>query len=230
MEALTGVAEPNISPWRRRVCGDLMMAFDFATTAAIGNAATESRPARPLPYQPNANARFDERSRTMTVALGNDGVESVHFAVHSAGERMPRRYDVSRADGTVADSFSLMQDSRHDIAVHGPNGFLRRFSGSGPNPAIAIFCDYDVENPHDARVRLTASNSSDDAVELRIVDNKRGVERTLRIDSGERAAIGSDATLCTNGWYDLTVTLDGDPDFLWRFAGHIETGNASVSG
>lgn len=31
LEVLTGVIEPNISPWRRQVCGDLTSAFDFST-------------------------------------------------------------------------------------------------------------------------------------------------------------------------------------------------------
>ncbi|MBN9921115.1 hypothetical protein JND48_14910, partial [Listeria monocytogenes] len=30
LEARFGVAEPNIGPWRRAVCGDLISAFDFA--------------------------------------------------------------------------------------------------------------------------------------------------------------------------------------------------------
>ncbi|OSC54938.1 hypothetical protein B5180_40510, partial [Streptomyces sp. BF-3] len=32
MEQRFGVREPNISPWRRAVCGDLTSAFDFART------------------------------------------------------------------------------------------------------------------------------------------------------------------------------------------------------
>jgi phospholipase C len=32
------------------------------------------------------------------------------------------------------------------------------------------------------------------------------------------------------GWYDLTATVDGDDRFLRVLAGHIETGQASVTG
>jgi phospholipase C len=31
------------------------------------------------------------------------------------------------------------------------------------------------------------------------------------------------------GWYDLTITADADPDFLRRFAGHLDNGHGSVS-
>ena len=30
LERWTGVPEPNLSPWRRRTCGDLTAAFDFS--------------------------------------------------------------------------------------------------------------------------------------------------------------------------------------------------------
>jgi len=41
LEARFGIHEPNISPWRRAVCGDLTSAFDFA--------ARDARPFAPLP-------------------------------------------------------------------------------------------------------------------------------------------------------------------------------------
>jgi phospholipase C len=33
----------------------------------------------------------------------------------------------------------------------------------------------------------------------------------------------------TRGWYDLVVTVQGDPDFEYRFAGHVENGKPSIS-
>jgi phospholipase C len=33
----------------------------------------------------------------------------------------------------------------------------------------------------------------------------------------------------TSGWYDLAVTVDGDAQFECRFAGHLETGEDSIS-
>lgn len=30
-------------------------------------------------------------------------------------------------------------------------------------------------------------------------------------------------------WYDVSVTAEGDPGFLRRFAGHVETGADGVS-
>ena len=33
----------------------------------------------------------------------------------------------------------------------------------------------------------------------------------------------------TGGWYDLTITVDGDPAFRHQVAGHLETGEDSIS-
>src|SRR6202034_3818592 len=55
IEARFGVAEPNITPWRRAVCGDLTSAFDFAGRPDAG------RP--PLPDTSGYRAMADEQSR-----------------------------------------------------------------------------------------------------------------------------------------------------------------------
>jgi phospholipase C len=31
------------------------------------------------------------------------------------------------------------------------------------------------------------------------------------------------------GWYDLIITVAGDPNFNYRLAGHVETGADSIS-
>jgi phospholipase C len=33
----------------------------------------------------------------------------------------------------------------------------------------------------------------------------------------------------TRGWYDLLVTVQGDPQFQHRYAGHLENGRDSIS-
>ena len=238
MEALTGVSEPNISQWRRRVCGNLMSAFDFATSVAVGDVIASqrtgdrqesgTRPARALPYQPNANASFDRDNRKVILRLVNDGSESVHFAVYSTAEDRPRRYDVSAADGAVVDAFPLDGGARYDIVVHGPNGFLRRFVGDAAHPDIAVSCDYDLGNP--GGIRLTVTNRGAESVAVHVSDEyDRTRTQTADIDAGTYATF-ENVELYTDAWYDLIVALDGDSDFRWRFAGNIESGDASISG
>jgi len=112
IEKWTGVINPNISAWRRQVCGDLTSAFDFAHPntnfpAAVLNAAgetvnystagTTATPpspqvvpvqeagtliARPLPYQPNAAAVLDPILGNCNLIMTNSGSVSMHFAVY----------------------------------------------------------------------------------------------------------------------------------------------------
>src|SRR2546430_17004733 len=51
IERRFGVREPNISPWRRSVCGDLTAAFDFARTDPKVPALPETGGAVPAPPQ-----------------------------------------------------------------------------------------------------------------------------------------------------------------------------------
>ena len=37
------------------------------------------------------------------------------------------------------------------------------------------------------------------------------------------------STECSFGWYDLTLEVESDPTFRQRLAGHVETGQDSVS-
>jgi phospholipase C len=73
MEERFGVAEPNISPWRRAVCGDLTSAFDFAVP-------DPSHPAAPLP----GTQQFAER-----VARSKAGTAIAIPAVQTAAQQMP---------------------------------------------------------------------------------------------------------------------------------------------
>jgi phospholipase C len=33
----------------------------------------------------------------------------------------------------------------------------------------------------------------------------------------------------TSGWYEFVITVDQDPEFARHFAGHVETGQNSIS-
>ncbi len=38
------------------------------------------------------------------------------------------------------------------------------------------------------------------------------------------------AVTIAQGWYDFTITVSTDPTWKQRFSGHLETGQASISG
>jgi phospholipase C len=40
----------------------------------------------------------------------------------------------------------------------------------------------------------------------------------------------TDPLAASNGWYDLSVTLGGDDSWSRRYVGHLENGQASITG
>ncbi|MBA2948361.1 phosphocholine-specific phospholipase C [Streptomyces himalayensis] len=254
LEKWTGVQEPNISPWRRQVTGDLTAAFDFG--GAHEQPAVEQpgpippfsgrwspkppktqrmpvqepgiRPARPLPYQPEACGTVE--SDQVIVELSNTGSESVHFQLHPyEGEfSEPQHLDVvDRGTWTVP-----LRSEDYRFTVTGPNGFRREFAGTRAGGA-------DVASTVDGagrELRLTLTNRKASALTFTIrpgayvsdADAER-LTQHIRVAPGATAAAVHPAA-AAQGWYDLLVTVDGDGAFRRRLMGHIENGSASVSG
>jgi phospholipase C len=245
IEARFGVHEPNISPWRRAVCGDLTAAFDFARTdAGIPPLPDTSRyvppdhdrhpdyvpapPANPtLPRQerglrPARPLPYDlaadavrEGSR-LRIEFASRGEAGAHFLVTSASNPGgPWSYTVE-SRRSLTGTWDVA--AAFDFTVHGPNGFYRRIKGNG----------VDVRARHDRRglVRLTLRNSGAAATRVTVTDGY-GHDRpaTYRIPAGGQVEHTARPAL---GWYDLSVH-SGDTGYLRQLAGHVETGAPSTS-
>ena len=257
LEARFGVAEPNITSWRRAVCGDLTSMFDFATPneewavlpstrhsiAAVDLSCTREhpvipkvqalpvqepgqRPARPLPYSVSVAAMVADNR--FHLRIGNDGGAGVALAVYAEdGQNGPWYYAVE-AGKSVADELPI-DGGRYAYTVHGPNGFLRSFRGAGDGAGRVLNTDLRYAAADDALV-VTLTNSGPKPLEVVLAPNDYSKEPARRFllaggaSRDERWMIASSAH-----WYDLSVTVAAEKDFLQRFAGHIETGAASLS-
>ncbi|MEU8699557.1 phosphocholine-specific phospholipase C [Streptomyces sp. NPDC048680] len=256
LERWTGVKEPNIGDWRRTVTGDLTSAFDFSRARRRPEAQQPgaippfsgrwspkpplvqhmpvqepgARPARALPYQPDAQAKAVDGA--VRVSLSNTGRSSAHFALYPyAGEfPVPQHRDVK---GTTQWMVPV-SNAAYRFTVTGPNGFRREFAGSTHAGAPA-----EVASRIDARERdlhLTLRNTGRKTLTFTVqprgyVDEAdlRDWTRTVKVKPGRsRTVVHSAAD--AHGWYDLDVTVDGDDAFRRRLMGHIENGRASISG
>ncbi|MEU0300981.1 phosphocholine-specific phospholipase C [Streptomyces sp. NPDC006175] len=254
LERWTGVKEPNIGDWRRRVTGDLTSAFDF--TRARRQPETEPpaaippfggrwqpkppavqhmpvqeagvRPARPLPYQPDAQAR--RVAGGLRLDLGNTGRSSAHFTLYPyAGEfPAPQHRDVR---GTARWSVPLTGEA-YRFTVTGPNGFRREFEGASDGGAeLASRID-----AHERDLHLTLRNNGRRTLTYTVrplgyvdEDDLRDWTRTVQVKPGRsRTVVHSAAD--AHGWYDIEVTADEAGSFRRRLMGHIENGRASVTG
>ncbi|WP_107058945.1 phosphocholine-specific phospholipase C [Streptomyces sp. NRRL B-1347] len=253
LERWTGVREPNIGAWRRQVAGDLTGAFDFdrghrqpevEQPGAIPPFSGRWQPqppvqqtmprqepgvrrARPLPYQPDADAR-PAKDGTLTVRLRNGGRRSAHFALYPyAGEfPIPQHQDV-RHEGRW--SVPLRGDA-YRFTVTGPNGFRREFAG-GKDGVAALSSAITRRELH-----LTVANRGKEPLVFTVKplgyvdeDDVRRRTRTVRVRPGSSRTLAW-RTSDERGWYDVEVTAAGDETFRRRLMGHIENGRAGVSG
>ncbi|WP_455356800.1 phosphocholine-specific phospholipase C [Streptomyces sp. SYSU K217416] len=256
LEKWTGIEEPNITPWRRAVTGDLTSAFDFRrgrpqpdveqpgavppftgrwrpVPPAVQRMPVQeegTRPARPLPYQPDAYGKAD--GGVFRVALRNAGRASAHFALYPyAGEfPVPQHRDVK---GKAQWDVPLAGDA-YRFTLTGPNGFRREFAGTAAATAGAELSSHIDHEDRDLHLTLRNRGTKPLTFTVRplgYVDEAdlRDWTREITVKPGRsRTVVHSAAD--AHGWYDLQVTAEGDSAFRRRLMGHIENGRASVSG
>ncbi|WP_405579572.1 phosphocholine-specific phospholipase C [Streptomyces sp. NBC_01190] len=265
----------NISAWRRRVCGDLTGLFDFAhpvyglpalpdTTAVIGEATcaplpnpapvnnalpqqeSGTRPARALPYQPNAYltpftfGSLGQISAWITMAdQGAPAGQATHFAAYANAYRGggPWQYTVD-AGGSVSDFFNCgtgFGGGPYDLSVIGPNRFLRRFRGDATKPGknLTVTTSY-AAAPDTGKLalwfRLLNSGTSAATFTITSANYRSDGPWTYTVRPGASADDYFNAVAYSDGWYDFTVTSSADATWSQRFTGHLETGRPSVSG
>ncbi|MER6949373.1 phospholipase C, phosphocholine-specific [Nonomuraea sp. NPDC000554] len=251
LETWLGVRFPDITPWRRTVAGDLTSAFDFSgnaqrpTPARPGQVPAFSgrwrptppaaqkmpvqeegtRPARALPYQPNAWARL--LGRTLELTLANSGKESMHMALYPyAGEfDKPLQLDVL---GTRTRRVELAGDD-YNLVLTGPNGFRREFAGSlsGAAARVQVSTVIDIDP---RRLRIEIVNLGDQRVKLRVKANAYGdKDQAVPLGPGQHKQVVWPLEEA-HGWYDVQITCEDDAGYVRRLMGHVENGRPSVSG
>ncbi|MGY6026936.1 phosphocholine-specific phospholipase C [Streptomyces spinosirectus] len=255
METRFGVKEPNISPWRRAVCGDLTAAFDFSRTDPRPVALPDTdgyrppdknrhpdyvptppaqgvlprqerglRPTRPLKYAPYVDGSADTAGGKFTLTFASGAKAGAAFLVTSGNRTDGPWTYTTEAGRTVSDTWnSAYSNGSYDLAVHGPNGFLRVFKGpnrtAGPE-VTARHCGGNIE--------LTLTNKGSGTVRLKLAGGYGVKPQTLSVRAGATVKHTVDLA-ASKRWYDLTVTSGADQSFLRRFAGHVENGSSGVS-
>lgn len=249
LEKWTGIEEPNIGTWRRRVTGDLTGAFDFkrgrrqpeveqpgAIPPFTGRWRPQPpldqkmpeqepgrRPARALPYQPDAYGAV--RGDVFRLRVENGGRSSVPLALYPyAGEfAAPQHTDVEdRALWEVP-----LAGDAYAFTVTGPNGFRREFAGRARG-AAGVTSSVDGQG---RSLRIALRNDGKAPLTFTVRSLAYGGERPREITVRPgRARTVEHRAHGAHGWYDLEITAAGDEGFRRRLMGHIENGRVSVSG
>jgi phospholipase C len=251
-----GIASPNITPWRRAVAGDLTSAFNFASpnAAVVALPSTASyvppdqnrhpdyvpkppatqqlpqqepgtRPARALPYQLYVDGQVGASG--ILLSFRNSGKAAAVFQVRSAdGLTGPWTYTVGAGDQTSG-SFGANSAGLYGLSAHGPNGFLRAFAGSLASGSVNISVNTIYDTRSEA-IALVIQNLGSSPANASIFDAYSGTIYSQLIQPHGSATFVRQLQ-ATFGWYDLTVQVASDRTFRRQLAGHIETGNDSMT-
>ncbi|PVM86160.1 phospholipase C, phosphocholine-specific [Caulobacter radicis] len=255
LEARFGVAEPNISPWRRSVCGDLTSCFNFATPNADPPAAMQD-------MQTLARAaRFAARKKQTTTPPTPTTVRAPFQETGMRKSRaLPYRLEVYARIGDEAASLTLNNPGAAGAVLHvydrlrldqAPRRYTLGAGGRLEDAWPAGAYDLWLLGPNSFHRHYAGEPS--DGLEWLIVPNLNGktVAMTLYNTSSQaRTVIVEPAgflrpkpwtvTLAageTQGrewqtgvdWYDLSARCEEVPSWRRRAAGRAESGRHSHS-
>jgi phospholipase C len=281
------IEEPNISAWRRAVCGDLTSIFEpytgqpidlppvierdpfvesihrakfkqpptgfqmvpaadveairqgSKTSPNVGTQEPGTRKARALPYElyVDGDMSADGTELVLRFRSGDKvfGKRSAGSAFNAYAYRRPGdmqfRAFATEPGTSVTDSWRLTDfaDGRYLVRVDGPNGFMRSFWGDASGPRVDVRVAYALgsQGGPNGELHVALRNPTNQDLSVTISDEAYGMSSVHRkLPAGGSLSM----TLATaEGWYDWSVRIDGDDRFERRFAGHVETGQASTS-
>lgn len=256
MERRFGVAEPNISPWRRAVCGDLTSAFDFSLrdTDPAELPSTDGYlppdgerhdsyvpkpPAQPLLPKQEKGGRLTRPLKYAPYVDGATTPSTGRFQLtFSGGAEAGACFHVTSGNRTdapwtyTAEAGKSVADTWNAAYSKGTHDLTVH----GPNGFLRSFrqtasaAGPEVTARHSAwsGIELTATNTGARACLLTFTNAYGGGTWTLTVPAGGRVTRLVDLT-ATRRWYDVTVVCDTDPVFRRRLAGHVENGSAGIS-
>jgi len=247
MERRFGVMEPNISPWRRAVAGDLTSTLRFGEASPLllpqsghdglaradaSHALPNAMPAQhsPLPRQeagqrPHCALPYRLEVEGQCVANGfaltftNKGNAGSVLRVSNADPQSGPWFITIETGKSL--TYTIARAGAYDLRVDGPDGFFRRFAGGGDDQiSVTIHAD----PPGDLLADIRNIGSEPAAVSWRNGYTK--FASRFRFGPGQMELLSIPLTKQAN-WYDLTI--EGPHGFVRQFSGHAEDGRHSLS-
>ncbi|MER5406041.1 phospholipase C, phosphocholine-specific [Streptomyces sp. NPDC002769] len=253
MERRFGVHEPNISPWRRAISGDLTAAFDFSRkdTKPVALPDTDgylppdhdrhpdyvpTPPANPvLPRQERGSRPARPLKYAPLVDGSADPAAGKFTLTFGSGAKAGAAFLVTsgnRTDGPwtyTAEAGKTVSDTWNSTYSNGSYDLTVH----GPNGFLRVFkgpgkvAGPEVTARHvGADVELTFTNRGSGTADLKLTDGYGGRARSFRVRPGATVRHRVDLR-ASHRWYDLTV--ESAAGFSRRFAGHVENGRPGVS-
>lgn len=253
------LVEPNITPWRRAVAGDLTSALNFKNP----NDATVPLPSTTA-YQPPDNSRHPDYHPTPPVdqalpvqeagtrparavpyvlhVQADVGKEEVALRFHNAGSSAAV-FQVYGQAGLATGPWTYTVGPGKELSASFalPAGSPQNFklSVNGPNGFLRLFAGAAAQQQSSPTVDCLY-HPEVNGLTL-VINHTSRVATIIHIHDAYTGSVrthqlqpGQNLSqplllVSTAGWYNLTVTNDADPSFVRQLAGHLETGRESTT-
>jgi phospholipase C len=184
------------------------------------------RPARALPYELDVHATVNSAQSTVGLKFMNTGDATVVFQVRSGNPSDAVRTYTVEPDKDLSDTWHVALS--YDLSVYGPNGFLRSFRGSVGSDAAVLDVVSKYGRHGRGAIALAITNLTHVQVEVAVVDAYTGRSVTALLDP--QHTFEDERPIDEfGGWYDRIVKVSADASFRYELAGHVETGDDSIS-
>ena len=115
------------------------------------------------------------------------------------------------------------------LECYGANGFFRSFKGDKQASGLNIKVSLELLNIKMATGNVLVNLFANRDLKVELKDNAYGnVIKTIALKKGKNSQLIVPAKQ-SGGWYDFTLTIQGNATFAHQYAGRIETGKNSIS-
>jgi len=258
IERRFGVLEPNITPWRRAVTGDLTSAFNFESpneaivplpSTAAYEPPNQNRYPDYVPTPPTDQALPEQEpgtrpARALPYELHVDAeVNASHGGVQLLFRNTGKSgavFQVRSGDGQTGPwTYTVGAGDKTSDSFGTTGATSYDFSVFGPNGFLRTFggglaagsANLAVNAIYDKEsegIAVVIRNDGSSDEKVSIFDAYSGKTRTHLLHPHDSITYASRLQE-SFGWYDLTVRADSDASFERQLAGHLETGRPSVT-
>lgn len=203
-----------------------------------------TKPACAIPYQlvVDAEIKGDEVCLSFASAktpfgqqLANKGAPFNVYTASGYQKEAGRTWAYAVNSGAqITDNWKIADFDHgiYNLVVNGPNGFFRQFKGNKNDPNLTLACTYEqngVLKKITGNLALGLENKEAKDLEVFIKDDVyQSIDKSFIIPTNGKKAIIINLQK-SKGWYDFKITIKGETNFVRHYAGHVETGEDSIS-
>ena len=214
-------------------------ASSFATVQEKG-----TRPACALPYELLADGRLNGEDFTITLEacktafgqkLKNKGAAFNIYTPSTYQKSSGKTWAYAvNTDSVLSDKWKVSEfkDGIYDLIVNGPNGFYRQFKGDKSDPLLSVRCVNEQNGlikKATGNIDILLDSQALSTLEIQIIDDVYKVNaKTIKMKSVSNKKLTLNLQK-SNGWYDFKIVVIGNSNYSRHYAGHVETGEESIS-